>query len=100
MKKLLIASTSAVCGQSYLSYLLPEISKLFDRVDEVLFIPYAQPGGISYENYTRNAQKAFRGIGKQLKGIHEFENAREAVKNAQGIFVGGGNTFLLVKTLY
>lgn len=30
----------------------------------------------------------------------EFENPREAIKNAKAYFTGGGNTFVLVKTLY
>lgn len=35
-----------------------------------------------------------------MKGIHEFPNPRSAVESAQAIYVGGGNTFLLLKTLY
>jgi dipeptidase E len=35
-----------------------------------------------------------------VKGIHEFENPVEAIENAEGIFTGGGNTFLLVSQLY
>ena len=36
----------------------------------------------------------------KVKGIHEFENPKEAINNAAGIFVGGGNTFELVSQLY
>ena len=35
-----------------------------------------------------------------VKGIHEFDNASDAIKNAEAIFTGGGNTFLLVTQLY
>lgn len=38
--------------------------------------------------------------GYETTGIHTYENKIEAVKNAQCLFVGGGNTFLLLKTLY
>jgi dipeptidase E len=43
---------------------------------------------------------AFAKINKTVKGLHEFENPIEAINNAQGIFTGGGNTFLLVTQLY
>ena len=77
-----------------------ELEVLFRDVEEVLFIPYARPGGISHENYTKMAAKAYNKIGKNLRGIHTFENPIQAIKQAQGIFTGGGNTFLLVQQLH
>ena len=100
MKKLIIASTSTLYKETYLGYLQQELEVLFRDVEEVLFIPYARPGGISHENYTKMAAKAFNNIGKNLRGIHTFENPRQAIKQAQGIFTGGGNTFLLVQQLH
>lgn len=96
----LLASTSTIYGGEYLDYLFEPLQELFRSVDEVLFIPYARPTGISHEEYTSIAEKAFQKIGKQLRGIHTFEKPVEAVKNAQGIFTGGGNSFLLVSKLY
>lgn len=100
MKSIIIASTSTIHGSGYLDYLLEELQDHYKSVNEILFIPYARPGGISHTDYTSIVSKAFNTIGKTVKGIHEFENAAEAVKNAQGIFVGGGNTFVLVSQLY
>jgi len=100
MKKLIIASTSTLYKGTYLGYLQQELEVLFRDVEEVLFIPYARPGGISHENYTKMAAKAFNKIGKNLRGIHTFENPIQAIKQAQGIFTGGGNTFLLVQQLH
>lgn len=100
MKKLIIASTSTLHKGTYLGYLQQELEILFRDVTEVLFIPYARPGGISHENYTKMAAKAFKKIGKNLRGIHTFENPRQAIDQAQGIFTGGGNTFLLVQQLH
>ncbi|MGB5243497.1 MAG: dipeptidase PepE [Lutimonas sp.] len=100
MKNMVIASTSTLYGGQYLDYLLPVLSQFFKTVDEILFIPYARPGGISYEDYTSKAQEAFLKIGKHLKGIQEFEEPQKAIAHAEAIFTGGGNTFLLVKTLH
>jgi dipeptidase E len=100
MKKMIIASTSTVHGTKPLEYLLPRLSEFYSGVEELLFIPYARPSGISHDTYTANVQKAFEQINIRVKGIHEFENPREAVTQAQGIFTGGGNTFELVNQLY
>jgi len=100
MKKLIIASTSTVYGSSYLEYLLPTLKDFFVGVNTILFIPYARPGGISYKDYTAIAKKAFSKIEMNVQGIHEFKNPKEAIKNAKGIFTGGGNTFELLNQLY
>lgn len=100
MKSIIIASTSTIHGSGYLEYLLDELKIHFKSVKEILFIPYARPGGISHDAYTEIASKAFKTIGKTVKGIHEFDNAEDAIKQAEGIFVGGGNTFVLVSQLY
>ena len=100
MKKLILASTSTLHGQDYLQYLLPHLNELFKNCSEILFIPYARPGGISHEEYTALAGRGFEKIGLQLRGIHEYKNPLKAVAEAQGIFTGGGNTFVLVHDLY
>jgi dipeptidase E len=100
MKKLIIASTSTIHGGSYLDYLLPVLVNHFKDCQEILFIPYARPGGISHDDYTENVRLAFAKINKNVKGLHEFDNPTTAIKNAEGIFTGGGNTFLLVSQLY
>lgn len=100
MKKLIIASTSTVHGSQPLEYLLPALSDHFKEVQELLFIPYARPSGISYDDYTSKVQKAFDNIQIKVKGIHEFDDAQQAILDAQGVFTGGGNTFELVNQLY
>ncbi|MGC6430121.1 MAG: dipeptidase PepE [Jejuia sp.] len=100
MKQILIASTSTIHGSGYLEYLLNELSSFFSNAKTILFIPYARPSGISHDAYTTIAAKAFAKIDKNIVGIHTFENPKEAIINAEGIFVGGGNTFVLTNALY
>jgi dipeptidase E len=38
--------------------------------------------------------------GLELESIHRADDARKAAEDASGYFIGGGNTFLLLKTLY
>lgn len=100
MKKMIIASTSTIYGSGYLEYLLPTLNEFFADVKTILFIPYARPSGISYDEYTKIVQKAFAKINIDVAGIHQFKNPKEAIRNAVAIFTGGGNTFELVNQLY
>lgn len=100
MKKMIVASTSTVHGSKPLEYLIPALSEHFKDVKELLFIPYARPSGISYNSYSSNVQRAFDKLEITVKGIHEFDDPKQAITNAEGIFTGGGNTFELVNQLY
>lgn len=97
--KILAASTSTVYGSGYLEYILDDAVEFLNS-DEILFIPYARPSGATYEDYSESPKKAFSKKGIQVRGIHEFENPQNAISSAKAIFIGGGNTFLLLKTLY
>lgn len=100
MKNLIIASTSTLHGGDYLEYLLPTLEHHFANCKTIIFIPYARPGGMSHDEYTERVRLAFSKINKNIIGLHTFENPMEAIQNAEGIFTGGGNTFLLVTQLY
>jgi dipeptidase E len=100
MKNIIIVSTSTLHNGQYLDYLLPEIQLFFGHCSEIIFIPYARPSGISHDDYTKKVAQVFGKISIAVKGIHEFKNPIEAIEKAQGIFTGGGNTFLLVSQLY
>lgn len=100
MKKAIIASTSTLHQGNYLEYLLPEVELLFQNCKKIIFIPFARPGGISHDEYTEKVRTVFQKINIEVHGLHEFENPIQALEEAQGIFTGGGNTFLLVKQLH
>ena len=100
MTNILLASTSTLFGGNYLEYLTKEIQELFNGIDEIIFIPFARPGGISHDDYTQKAEEFFATINIKVKGLHEFNDKVEALNKAKGFFTGGGNTFLLVSQLY
>ena len=100
MKNLIVASTSTLHGQTYLEYLLPHLTHLYAGVKEVTFIPYARPGGVTHDEYTEYARKAFEKIEISVKGLHTFSDPISAIKESKGLFTGGGNTFVLVKQLH
>lgn len=100
MKNLIVASTSTLHSSTYLTYLTAELTQLYASTDEILFIPYARPSGISHDTYTERAAAFFKKIGKNLTGVHTYSNPIRAISKANAIFTGGGNTFVLVKALH
>uniref|UniRef100_T1GCE1 Dipeptidase E n=1 Tax=Megaselia scalaris TaxID=36166 RepID=T1GCE1_MEGSC len=66
-------------------------------VKTVLFVPYALK---NYDNYTKTVSDALTKWGYKVEGIHTHSDPVEAVKKSEAIFIGGGNTFVLLKTLY
>lgn len=100
MRNIIIASTSTIHGSGYLEYILTDLETHFKDAEEILFIPYARPGGISHDDYTKKANTAFNTIGKTAKGIHTFSDPIKAIEEAKAIFTGGGNTFVLTHQLH
>lgn len=98
--EMIVASTSTIYGSGPLEYLLGDLEKHFSGKNEILFIPYARPSGITYDEYAERVSVPFSKIGKKVVGIHSFKNPKTAIRNAEAIFTGGGNTFELVNQLY
>jgi len=69
----------------------------FKNCKKIIFIPYASH---DYEEYTNSVKDMFRDSNYEIIGIHEFDNPLEAITTMEGIYVGGGNTFSLVKKLH
>ena len=97
--KLLVVSTSTIFGTEFLAYIKEDFVE-FIQSNELLFIPFARPSGISFDAYTIKVQNALKDKGVKVRGLHEFHDMKKAVQDAKAIFIGGGNTFLLLKTLY
>jgi dipeptidase E len=99
-KKLFLASTSTVHGKPYLEYCNDELACFLEGVKDLLFVPFARPGGISHDEYTKKAADRFKKLGITTTGLHTHEDKFNAVKGAEAIFTGGGNTFVLLDELY
>jgi dipeptidase E len=55
---------------------------------------------MTHDEYTKIACERFKKMGYNLSGIHEFDDPVKAVRDAEAIFIGGGNTFVLLDGLY
>lgn len=96
--QLLLLSNSTMPGQPYLDWPKPLIKKMLTGKSSVLFIPYAAVS-FSYDRYEEMVQGAL-GAFTKVTSIHHFDDPLEAVKDAEAILVGGGNTFHLLRALY
>jgi dipeptidase E len=95
--RMLLISSSVVYGRGYLDHAEEEIRNLLGGTRRLLFIPYAL---FSYESYAQKARERFQRIGIDLQSIHHAADAGRAIISAEALFVGGGNTFRLLKALY
>lgn len=96
---MILASTSTIYGSTYLEYIKDEVKLLFSNSKTIIFIPYARPNGLTHEKYTEIASSFFITLGIKVNGIHEYKDLKKAINENDGIFIGGGNSFLLLKTL-
>jgi len=96
-RRLLLISSSKVHGSGYLDHAEAEIRDFLGDVKSVLYVPYAL---LNRDEYSASAQARFQKMGYQSTSIHTAAQPVQAVKDAEAIFVGGGNTFRLLKALY
>ena len=95
-KRVLLISNSTLYGSGYLDHAESEIRDFLGNVRTVLFVPYAL---FDRDAYTAQAHERFERMGYDLKSIHTAD-PNVAVGEAESIFIGGGNTFRLLKGLY
>ena len=93
----LMLSSSRAGNEAYLQHAIPFIKQHLGNITEVLFIPFAGVS-VNWDEYTLKVQHALPDY--QIKGIHQFADASQAIASAQAILVGGGNTFNLLNELY
>jgi dipeptidase E len=96
-KRVLLISNSTLYGGAYLEHAENEIRNFLYETKKVLFIHYALNDRDAYAN---SARERFEKMGYGLESIHTASHALKAVNDAEAIFIGGGNTFRLLKGLY
>ena len=96
-KRVLLISNSTLYGSGYLDHAEGEIRDFLGNTGEVLFVPFALH---DRDAYASMASERFQKMGYGLESIHKAADGQQAVNTAEAIFIGGGNTFRLLKALY
>ena len=99
MKNALLISASSYQDTGYLRHCKNWVKEFLGECgkEEILFIPYA---GVRRTNDEYEQKVIDRLKNSNIKSIHHYEDKISAIKNARSIAVGGGNTFMLLYTLY
>ena len=63
---------------------MDEMSRVFEGVSQVLFIPYASN---DHDSYLEGAKRFTSSAPFDLVGIHDAEDELDAIKEAEGIYV-------------
>jgi dipeptidase E len=74
-----------------------EIRDFLGNVRQVLFVPFALN---DQDGYAEKATDRLASMGYEVQSLHQATNKHDAVRKTDGIFIGGGNTFRLLKSLY
>ena len=94
---LLISSSFIPSGAGYLDYCSADVLNFFRTVTRILFIPYALK---DRDAYAAKIVAHFEGSGLLIESLHATPDPRAAIENAEAFYVGGGNTFRLLDSLY
>ena len=93
MMRLLLISSSTVHGFGYLDQPEPEMRSFLGSAKRVAFVPFAIHDRDGY------ATKVRERLGRMGFDVSQVREPRD-LDAAEAVFVGGGNTFRLLKALY
>ena len=95
--QLLLLSSSRVFGGAHLAYALGALRDFFAGCRNVYFVPFAATH-TGWDSCTANINQALAPLGLDVVGIHTLD-PQTAIQSAEAVFVGGGNSFRLLKQL-
>ena len=97
MARLLLISNSTAFGEGYLDHCIDEIRDFLGKIRRLTFAPFAV---FDRAAYGRTAAERFAAEGIEVETLSPDPDGRELLARSEAVFVGGGNTFRLLKTMY
>lgn len=94
--KILLISNSTLYGRGYLDHAEPALQEILGPAKRILFFPFALH---DRDGYAAKARERFAAMGRDVVSAHAATDPQKAVEEADAIFIGGGNTFRLLKAL-
>lgn len=97
MTNALLLSNPTNFNGGYLTHAEDVINDFFAGVQELVFAPWALA---DHDAYTTAVAGAFSRHGIRVVGLHTFNDPAAAIRDADAMYVGGGNTFRLTGALH
>jgi len=94
--RILLISNSTAYGHGYLDHVEEQIKEFLGGATNLLFFPFALH---DRDAYAAKAKERFAAMGCSLESAHATRDPRNAIEQSDGIVIGGGNTFRLLKAL-
>ncbi len=94
--RLLLVSSSTVHGHGFLDHVADALAAFLSGAKRLTFVPYALA---DRDGYATKVRERFASLGIELLSVHQAPDPRAAIRGAEAVFVGGGNTFRLLKWL-
>src|SRR4029453_10636239 len=94
--RILLISNSTVYGRDYLDHVEEQIKSFLRSARRVLFFPFAL---FDHDTYAAKARARFATMGYSIETAHAVADPQQAIEQTDAIFIGGGNTFRLLKAL-
>ena len=94
--KILLISNSTVYGTAISTTSRMRSATFLGGAARVLFFPFAL---FDRDGYAEKARTRFAAMGYSLESAHTAADPEKAVEETDAIFIGGGNTFRLLKSL-
>jgi dipeptidase E len=94
--RILLVSNSTVYGRGYLDHVEQQIKSFLGSARKVLFFPFAL---FACDSYAAKAKARFSAMGYLLETAHAVPDPQKVIEQTDAVFIGGGNTFRLLKAL-
>jgi dipeptidase E len=94
--RLMLLSNSTNFGEKYLDHAMSDIRAFLGPAKRLAFVPFALA---DHDGYTAKARERFAREGIEVTALRADRGRTDALDSAEDVFVGGGNTFRLLRAL-
>ncbi len=98
MTELLLLSNSRAPGLAFLEHAADAIRAVLGGRSRILFVPFASGDPGAYTDLMRKALASL-GVETRVDALHEAGDPVRTIAGAEALFVGGGNSFRLLRAL-